>query len=355
MTSTSRRQGFRLPWTDESGEPAVADAAVPDAVSAPVPDPAAAASPDAFLGSLVDAMRGVVDSARDDSLRQARAAVEERMAAMKTESAERADELRQRSDTDITSFEDWSRAETDRIRAETERKIEQRRQKLVDQLAEHERRSAAEIATWESRLADHETALASFFADLNSIKDPAAFIAAARRMPALPTMTAGESAADDESTSTATNGDPESAGKAAASAAATDDSLSSRLRDLGLGATETETDAADAPAASTTDAKTGTPTAQAAATPMTGEAAVSDVVAQGLASFGAVTALKQSLAVMEGVTGVTLSLGPGGEFMYRINHAAAFDVEGALQTAQPDATVQRAADGTFRVAVGTGA
>jgi hypothetical protein len=333
---------------------------MPEAVSAPVPDPAAAASPDAFLGSLVDAMRGVVDSARDDSLRQARAAVEERMAAMKTESAARADELRQRSDTDITSFEDWSRAETDRIRAETERKIEQRRQKLVDQLAEHERRSAAEVATWESRLADHETALASFFADLNSIKDPAAFIAAARRMPALPTMSASESATEAESSSSdpvAGKGDPKSAAKAAASAAATDDSLSSRLRDLGLGSTETETevaDATDSPAASTSDAKPATPTTPATAAPATGEPAVSDVVAQGLASFGAVTALKQSLAAMEGVTGVTLSLGPGGEFMYRINHAAAFDVEAALRTAQPDATVQRAADGTFRVAVGTG-
>ena len=141
--------------------------------------------PDAFLGSLTDAMRGVVESARQDSTRQARTAVEERLATMKAEAAQREADLRTRTESDVMGFEEWSRAEADRIRTETDKKIEQRRKQLEDQLTEHEQRTDRPDERLEARLADHEKALETFFAGLEDIKDPAAFIAAARTMPAL--------------------------------------------------------------------------------------------------------------------------------------------------------------------------
>ena len=82
-----------------------------------------------------------------------------------------------------------------------------------------------------------------------------------------------------------------------------------------------------------------------------GGTAFSDVTAHGLASFGAVTALKQTLAKVDGIEAVTLSLGPTGEFMYRVGHVSGLDVEAALHSAQPDATVERAADGSYRLEV----
>ncbi len=81
---------------------------------------------------------------------------------------------------------DWSRAEIVRIEAETQRKIEQRRAQLAEQLDEHDRRSSADIAALEAQVEQYEGELALFFAQLGEISDPDTFISAARRMPRLP-------------------------------------------------------------------------------------------------------------------------------------------------------------------------
>jgi hypothetical protein len=352
MTSSQRRSGFRLPWNEESAagtpaaEPAPADSAA--TAAEPQTEAVSAATPDAFLGTLTDAMRGVVESARQDSLRQAKAAVDERLGLLKSQSAERASELRTRTEADVVSFEEWSRAEADRIRVETDRKIEQRRQKLEEQLAEHEAKTAAETAALEARLVAHEDALARFFAELEAIKDPAAFIAAARTMPSLSL----EAETADTATA-ASESKPKTEAKAkAAPEPASGEVLEDRLRDLGLQGGDAE----PAPAGDEPAAPVATDPAPAGATAESnGGSTVSDVTAQGLASFGAVTALKQALARLDGVASVTLSLGPTGEFMYRIVHSPSFDVEAALRSAQPDATVERTPEGSYRLEVPTAA
>ena len=42
---------------------------------------------------------------------------------------------------------------------------------------------------------------------------------------------------------------------------------------------------------------------------------------KGLGSFGAITGFRQSLASVDGIDGVSLSLGPTGEFVFRAIHA----------------------------------
>ena len=73
------------------------------------------------------------------------------------------------------------------------------------------------------------------------------------------------------------------------------------------------------------------------------------MIVKGLGSFGAITSFKQALERVEGVRGVTLSLGPTGEFVYRASHAADFDMVAAVQSVEgPSATVEDT-DGTLVV------
>jgi hypothetical protein len=85
----------------------------------------------------------------------------------------------------------------------------------------------------------------------------------------------------------------------------------------------------------------------------TGEGSTA-IVVKGLGSFGAITSFKQALERVEGIRGVTLSLGPTGEFVYRASHAAEFDLVGAIRTIEgPSATIDEA-DGSLQVTVNRG-
>ncbi|HYN64860.1 MAG TPA: hypothetical protein VES36_09690, partial [Candidatus Limnocylindrales bacterium] len=90
------------------------------------------------------------------------------------------------------------------------------------------------------------------------------------------------------------------------------------------------------------------PAAPTAANGDGGEASTA-IVVKGLGSFGAITSFKQALERVEGVRGVTLSLGPTGEFVYRASHADEFDLVAAIQSIEgPTATIENT-DGTLVV------
>jgi hypothetical protein len=76
------------------------------------------------------------------------------------------------------------------------------------------------------------------------------------------------------------------------------------------------------------------------------------IVVQGLGSFGAITSFKQALERVDGVHGISLALGPTGEFVYRASHDAGFDLVAAIeQIEQGGAQIDRQADGSLRVSV----
>jgi len=385
MTATKRRPGFRL-TRSPGGEPAVQEQRAETDMSVPAesgPGTAAAWEParpvepsDQFLDSLTAAMRRVADDARETSLADARAAVAAKIAAMRTSAAARAEELRTRAEHDTTGIGDWSRAEIVRIEAETQRKIEQRRAQLGEQLEEHDRRSATEIAALEAQVEQYEGELALFFSQLGEIKDPDTFIAAARRMPRLPQA----------------DGEP-SEGSGTSAIEDVVEGHEERLRSLGIdrdgdadmadgdglptNGVEMDADAPSvevagseapeaAPAAEATDAGPSAPTAPpvvppvAASTPAPAavpfEAVTTDtntmVAAVGLGSFGAVTSFKSALEKTDGVTNVRLSLGSGGEFMYSVTHRADLDLAALVGAAHPGASVQRSDDGILHLTAG---
>jgi hypothetical protein len=327
-------------------------------------DPGAEVEPsDQFLSSLTAAMRRVAEDARETSLADARAAIAAKIAGMRAAAAARSDELRSRAEQDVAGIGEWSRAEIVRIEAETQRKVEQRRAQLAEQLDEHDRRSSAEIAALEAQVEQYEGELALFFAQLGEITDPDTFITAARRMPRLPETDAGAAGAEPGETA---------------------EEHAERLRSLGIdrhgptdvaegeaaptnGTQPGEAEAGAEPSAAAPDAG-GTAEPAAAAATDAAPAAVAPaetaalgdathdttttIAAVGLGSFGAVTAFKSALEKAEGVTAVRLSLGSGGEFMYTVTHRPDLDVAAMATAAQPGANVQRATDGVIQISAG---
>jgi len=386
VTAIQRRPGFRLK-RGPKGEPAVgeqrAEADMTERAESGVSrtaggwEPARPVEPsDQFLDSLTAAMRRVADDARETSLADARAAVAAKISAMRVAAGSRAEDLRTRAEQDTTGIGDWSRAEIVRIEAETQRKIEQRRAQLNEQLEEHDRKAASDIAALEAQVEQYEGELALFFAQLGEISDPDTFIAAARRMPRLP-QTNGEAAPD--------------GGMAADAGTAADEAMGGheeRLRSLGIDRTgepdladneaaptngvepEPEAVASDGPAAAETapaadepPAAPAAPAARAATAadePVTPPAvapsvttdAITLVAAVGLGSFGAVTSFKTALEKAKGVTNVRLSLGSGGEFMYNVTHQADVDLTALITAAHPGASVQRDEDGVLHLSAG---
>ena len=387
MTAIQRRPGFRLK-RGPKGEPVVgeqrAEADMTERAESGVSrtaggwEPARPVEPsDQFLDSLTAAMRRVADDARETSLADARAAVAAKISAMRVAAGSRAEDLRTRAEQDTTGIGDWSRAEIARIEAETQRKIEQRRAQLAEQLDEHDRKAASDIAALEAQVEQYESELALFFAQLGEIRDPDTFIAAARRMPRLP-QTNGEAAP--------------SSGMATDPGIAADEATGGheeRLRSLGIDRTgepdladgeaaptngvepESEAVAADGPAvvaetAPAAEQPSAAPVASAApaaaaadepvnappAEPSVTTDASTLVAAVGLGSFGAVTSFKTALEKANGVTNVRLSLGSGGEFMYNVTHHADVDLTALITAAHPGASVQRDEDGVLHLSAG---
>jgi len=503
MTPTPRKSGIRLPWSqheetdvaqpaetgaDAPEAPAASDAtatgagAQADTTAAATPGmPAGAAQPslspassadvamddadNALLASLITAMREVAERERESSVSILRQSVDEAVETLRTRAAEQAEQLRERSESDIAAIGDWVNAETERIAAEGERRRETRRQLLTQQLSDHEQRSGTEIESLYARIQEYERELTTFFAQLHEMNDPAAFGTAAKRMPRPPSIVAATPAAtttpaptaDAKDTSKATGqGSGEDGERAAATAEASaeagsaeepaepmaadatgeanpeapsaeaenEDATTAEAASPEAGDTTETTEALEQPAAGsssivpdTHDARLsalgidrngsdGEPTGVEAASPSAGatapegeplssaeadvpsdplrarlaeldakitgdttaEPATATVVApgsagevataivvHGLGSFGAITSFKQALERVDGVHGISLSLGPTGEFVYRATHEAEFDLVAAIeQIEHGGAQIERQPDGSLRVVVQRG-
>jgi hypothetical protein len=467
--TNQRRPGFRLPWTDDAAphpfDPTLPAAASSDEASA-APEPAMsdqtpmneaaaaagsvdvaadeAAGSEEFLHSLVDAMRSVAEESRDANLAELRRSVDERIEQVRAAAAERAEELRRVSDLDVAATSDWERAEMDRVKTEAERRVAARRAELERQLAEQQTSSDRDIEAARSRLADYERDLSAFFDQLSEIRDPAAFVAAAKRMPrgpdlvAAPSQTASVPAAAPPMPAPAAESDTEtppadlvaqraimvpSAEPAAAEAVEPVESveptpdqpeaeapsasvaveeagpaaeasdpnarLAERLAELDQRLTHVGTngDAARGPQDDAAAVSTSTPSdapveamsaeadvpAETSQQGQMAEAAVAEaavaeeavaeaddgemstpIMVKGLGSFGAITSFKQALERAEGIHGVTLSLGPGGEFVYRASHATGFDLIGAIRAIEGQGANIDETDGSLLVTINRG-
>lgn len=366
MTANQRRPGFRLPWSSEEEAATESSAAESEASTAPAAaadmpsneasptaapesgteataasDPAApaepstaaaaeptatvAASPSApadaeaapdFMRELVTAMRRVADEARQAGVTDIRARADEHIKRLEANAARRRDELQARAEKDVAAVADWAKAEADRIRAEADQRVVARRAQLDQQLAADATRSEGEAKALRDRVADYERELEAYHAQLSEISDPAAFAAAAKRMPGPPKLDGVAGAAAAAEAAARPSSDPTPAPLPSASNGVTpevpevhpaeEEVLSIRLAELDATLPD---ESAVAPVA---------------------EPTTTEIVVKGLGSFGAITGFRQALSGVDGVDGVALSLGQAGEFIFRATHRAGFDIGAAI-------------------------
>jgi hypothetical protein len=407
MTANQRRPGFRLPWSSEEGDgspsatpespardatptaeaPAPADDAaersadIVDAEAPTTPEPAAPgatpasanspaaarsdgalepapaptraahptlpaegdASPD-FMRELVTAMRRVADEARQTGITDVRATADERVKRLEAEAETRRNELRARADADVAGIGEWAKAEAERIRKEAEERVVARRGQLDQQLSGETARAEAEAKALRDRVAGYERELEAYHAQLAEINDPAAFAAAAKRMPRPPSFesrgTVAAPAAEATSVAPATTVAAMPAERPAETNGvkpsepevhpAEEQVLASRLAEL-------DAKLADAPAESGASEPAGDPT-------------TTEIVVSGLGSFGAITGFRQSLSGVTGIEGVALSLGQTGEFIFRATHRSGFDLASAITGLEGDGVkIEPRDDGSLHV------
>lgn len=375
MTANPRRPGFRLPWTsEEEAEPTRAGEATPQVAAAddasiaenpsslpaadaaptpqasttppaapvvadPEPDtaPAEAEPPQEFLRELVAAMRRVADETKLAGLADARARADERVKQLEAEAERRRQELSARAETDIAAVGDWARAEAERIKAEAERRVTTRRTQLDDQLAADRARAETEAKAVRDRVNAYERELEAYHSQLAEISDPAAFAAAAKRMPRPPTLD-GSGAAVPEAVPASEPATPSTPPRTVATSPASsngqppaatevhpaeEEVLAVRLAELDA---SLPVEPATEPAAESSPAPVATVAAD-----------TTEVVVSGLGSFGAITSFRQALADVDGVEGVALSLGGSGEFVFRATHRPGFDIGAAITALEGDA------------------
>lgn len=379
MTPNQRRPGFRLPWSseeeEEAGARAVDDTASPEAARTDAPsvasssanaetaaagpadagatlsqEPAAtidAEPPDEFLRNLVAAMRRVADESKQAGLTDARTRAEERVKELEGDAGRRRQELRARAEADIAAVGEWARAEAARIKDEAERRVAARRAQLDEQLAADQARGEAEAKAIRDRIGDYERELDAYHAQLAEISDPAAFAAAAKRMPRPPALEGAAAASPVPAAPPAPAPPP---------AAATPPTSTNGQQPPPTDAHPTDVHPAEEEvlAARLAELDASLP-AEPAAAPAAAPAAkpapdTTEVVVSGLGSFGAITSFRQALADIDGIQGVALSLGGSGEFVFRATHRAGFDMAAAITTLEGDAaTVQPRPEGGLLV------
>jgi hypothetical protein len=304
------------------------------------------------MRDLVSAMRRVADEARQASITEIRTTADEQVKRLEADAENRRTDLRARADADVAGIGEWAKAEAERIRKEADQRVVARREQLEQQLSAETARAEAETKALRDRIGEYERELDAYHAQLGEINDPAAFAAAAKRMPRPPTLTprtAATPAAAPTATAAAqaTEAAPATAEQPAptngVAPAAPDEVHPAEEQVLAARLAELDADLKDAPAE-------GAAAAPAPAAAPVGEPTTTEIVVSGLGSFGAITGFRQSLSGVNGVEGVALSLGQTGEFIFRATHRTGFDMAGAITGLEGDAaTVETRPDGSLHV------
>ena len=320
------------------------------ATTAPPTKPAEEASAaTSFLGDLVAAMRRVADEARETTLADLRSRVDDAISEREVDAERRRGDLRSKAETDIAAVGDWAKAEAERIKADAEQRVASRRAQLDRQLAAETAQAESAADALRSRIAAYERELEAYHDQLATTSDPAAFAAAAKRMPPPPALDGSVPAPAPEPEPEPEPVAPEPEPQAISQAA-----QPSATNGSGPGAPVADAEGADVSATllekldATPEAA---PAAQAAET--FAEPVATEIVVKGLGSFGAITGFRQQLANVEGIDAVGLSLGTSGEFVFRATHRPNVDMAAAITALEGDAVeIEPRAEDGLRVTLG---
>jgi len=340
------------PPADPSAAPAAMEAQTSTAASAPAAqasggDTPQPASSGGFLGELLTAMRRVADETRDASLGELRQRADQAIRDNEADAERRRGELRTQAEADVAGVGEWAKAEAERIKAEAEQRVAARRARMDEQINAETSRVEASSAALRARVAGYERELEAYHAQLAAVGDPAAFAAAATRMPPPPALD-GSAAAPPQPEPVA---EPEPEAKA--DAAAPGETHASVTNGSSPSAPVADAGGQDVPATQLDPLDSSAATAAASEPETLAEPVATEIVVKGLGSFGAITGFRQQLAAVDGIDAVGLSLGTSGEFVFRATHRPSLDMSAAITTLEGDAVqIEPRPEGGLRVTLG---
>ncbi len=348
-----------------------------------------AGGPTKFQVDLARAMRAAADGARAETIEGLTADSKARIEAIRAGGTGTTTELRRHADDDIARIREWSKAEIARIRTETDTRIADRKEELDHQIGTHDAGIEALVEAVAKRVAAFEANLDAFFEVLSRDDDPTRIAAMAQALPEAPDLNdvaieavAGDvppwpiPVTDDGVTDVAaievTVSEPtpwavpvtDDAGDDGSDGALPDEdfaaSVDRRLQAFGLdpaSAAEAEAEAgsnlpnaAEIEAAAVRAGDDGSaghadeqPTIAAVleAPAKGGESVAAEgepaeqvrettVVVDGLVSVASIATFKRNVGRLEGVSSVTVTSGPDGEFLFAVKHETYAAIEAGL-------------------------
>ena len=351
-----------------------ADAALAE-ITAGAPGPTVRRT-NALMAGLSKAMHEAAEGARVETLERLAADAAARTEAIMASGANEATALKDAAESDIASVRDWSKAELARVREETDTRIAARRDALERETEAHAAKVEARIERVKRIVATFETAMAEFFTTLLAETDPARVALLAEQLPEAPSLEiddeleaafeafeAEADAADAAATASTYNAAeaseaeaPEAIVAGDGSAAAEDELIgdaevedTSDVETPGLDAAsaaeaEAEAFAAaedapepddaevdSAPSALSEEALAARLAKMEIAEAGNADAAKTELVVSGLVSVAGIAGFKRAITRIPGVTGVGVTSGPGGEFVYSVSHGPETDFRAAFE------------------------
>lgn len=161
------------------------DAPAPDRPVEP-PDPAELRP--SFLSELATAMRATAQRERDRIASVVAGDAAAHVDKVRARAAIETEELRRLAEEDVQHIEEWSASEIDRIRAEAEQRISDRRASLDEYLRQHDTIIDTEIQGVDAAVRDYNATLDRFFEELSEAGDPAAIVERAESLPPAPDL-----------------------------------------------------------------------------------------------------------------------------------------------------------------------
>ncbi|HLE58174.1 MAG TPA: hypothetical protein VJA85_00850 [Candidatus Limnocylindria bacterium] len=143
---------------------------------------------DDFLVRLLEAMREAAERSRTTALTAARADAARLVEEARHRSASEGEELQRRTDEEAAAIATWHETELSRLRAEVDQRLAEHEETRLRSEAQQREGTQRRILAIQARLAEYETLLGRFFSELEGIDDPAAFVAAASRLPVAPQL-----------------------------------------------------------------------------------------------------------------------------------------------------------------------
>lgn len=368
-----------------------ADAALADITAGAPPVPR---KTNALMAGLSKAMHAAAESARVETLERLAADAAARTESIRAASAEEATAIKQAADDDIAGIREWSKNELARIREETEAKITTRREALERETHDHAARVESRIDRVKKVVATFEATMADFFEVLLAETDPARVALLAEQLPEAPSLevddeleaayeafeAATSEAADtaepastdtpltagsvDDASEPAVEADPVVADAATAEPAAETtaelepepamDAAAAAAAEAEALAEVTEMAPQDdvAPEASTlTEEALAARLARMETADGDAGAVQTELIVSGLVSVAGIAGFKRAITRIAGVTGVGVTSGPGGEFVYSVTHTPETDFRAAIASLTGfSAQITGEAEGSFQVA-----